>query len=88
MCGADQIWGISTETLVAFTVATASFPGAFAPVSLGTFLTALAPPGLEPAADAAGQIARHFVYGLEYGATEASGAPTPSLRAVGLDVRI
>jgi patatin-related protein len=50
--------------------ATASFPGAFPPVSLGTFLGALAQLGIRPAADAAAQIARHFVYGLEYGASE------------------
>jgi len=49
--------------------ATASFPGAFPPVSLGTFLQALASqPGNQ--AESAGQIARHFVYGTEYGATE------------------
>jgi patatin-related protein len=50
--------------------ATASFPGAFPPVSLGTFVGALAELGIGPAADAAAQIARHFVYGLEYGASE------------------
>jgi len=50
--------------------ATASFPGAFPPVSLGTFLGALAEPGTSPAADAASQIARHFVYGLEDDASE------------------
>ena len=49
--------------------ATASFPGAFPPVSLGTFLQALASqPGNQ--ADQADQIAQHFVYGTEYGATE------------------
>ena len=50
--------------------ATASFPGAFPPVSLGTFVKAL---GNQPGnqADSADQIARHFVYGTEYGATEA-----------------
>ena len=49
--------------------ATASFPGAFPPVSLGTFLQAL---GSQPGnqADPPDQIARHFVYGTEYGATE------------------
>ena len=47
--------------------ATASFPGAFPPVSLDTFLGAL---GDAPAPGAAGQIARHFVYGLDYGAAE------------------
>jgi len=50
--------------------ATASFPGAFPPVSLGTFLAALGKLGVTPTADAAGQIARHFVYGLDYGASE------------------
>ena len=50
--------------------ATASFPGAFPPVSLGTFVKAL---GNQPGhqADPADQIAGHFVYGTEYGATEA-----------------
>lgn len=47
--------------------ATASFPGAFPPVSLGTFVSAL---GLPPDPGAAGRIARHFAYGLDYGATE------------------
>ena len=49
--------------------ATASFPGAFPPVSLGTFLKAL---GSQPGnqANPADQIARHFVYGTEYGAAE------------------
>ena len=50
--------------------ATASFPGAFPPVSLGTFLGALDRLGIEPDQDTIGQIARHFVYGLEYGASE------------------
>ena len=51
--------------------ATSSFPGAFPPVSLGSFLKAI-----EPAADEATtkenarHIAEHFVYGLDYGATE------------------
>lgn len=50
---------------------TASFPGAFPPVSLASFLAAL---GGQPAGqarpEAAAQIARHFVYGLDYGASE------------------
>jgi patatin-related protein len=50
--------------------ATASFPGAFPPVSLGTFLAALGQLGIQPTAEATEQIAKHFVYGLEYGATE------------------
>ena len=50
--------------------ATASFPGAFPPVSLGTFLGALDRLGVEPTQATIGQIARHFVYGLEYGASE------------------
>jgi patatin-related protein len=50
--------------------ATASFPGAFPPVSLGTFLGALDRLGVEPSQDTIRQIARHFVYGLEYGATD------------------
>ena len=49
--------------------ATASFPGAFPPVSLDTFVQAL---GTQPAnaADPVGQITSHFVYGVEYGASE------------------
>lgn len=50
--------------------ATSSFPGAFPPVSLDSFTHALTEGGIRPGADTAGQIARHFVYGLEYGATE------------------
>ena len=50
--------------------ATASFPGAFPPVSLATFLGALGPLHVQPGPGAADQIARHFVYGLDYGATE------------------
>ena len=53
--------------------ATASFPGAFPPVSLDTFVKALGTqPGNQPGNPAAsvGQIAEHFVYGLEYGASE------------------
>ncbi len=50
--------------------ATASFPGAFPPVSLASFLQAT-----DPAADQAtvqatsGRIADHFVYGLDFGPT-------------------
>lgn len=56
---------------LAFTArATASFPGAFPPVSLASFLQAT-----DPAADQAtvqatsGRIADHFVYGLDFGPT-------------------
>ncbi len=49
--------------------ATASFPGAFPPVSLATFAHALGNQAGNQA-DLAGQIARHFVYGMEYGASE------------------
>src|SRR6266571_5130584 len=50
--------------------ATASFPGAFPPVSLGSFAGALGhQAGLQPGA--AARIPRYFVYGLEYGAQEA-----------------
>jgi patatin-related protein len=49
--------------------ATASFPGAFPPVSLGTFIDSLGSQARDK--DAVGQITRHFVYGLGYGATEA-----------------
>jgi patatin-related protein len=53
--------------------ATASFPGAFPPVSLDTFVKALgSQPGNQPGNPAAsvGQITSHFVYGVEYGASE------------------
>lgn len=50
--------------------ATASFPGAFPPLSIGTFVKALAPLDLPPDPGAADRIARHFVYGLDYGASE------------------
>ena len=53
--------------------ATASFPGAFPPVSLDTFVKALGTqPGNQPGNPAAsvGQITSHFVYGVEYGASE------------------
>ncbi len=49
--------------------ATASFPGAFPPVSLDTFVQALGTQAAKPA-DPVGQITSHFVYGLEYGASE------------------
>ena len=49
--------------------ATASFPGAFPPVSLGTFIDALGRQARDRDA-ATRQIIRHFVYGLDYGATE------------------
>jgi patatin-related protein len=49
--------------------ATASFPGAFPPVSLGSFVRALGHRAADQAA-AIRQITRHFVYGLDYGATE------------------
>jgi len=49
--------------------ATASFPGAFPPVSLGTFVQALGTQ-LAKQADPVGQITSHFVYGVEYGASE------------------
>ena len=53
--------------------ATASFPGAFPPVSLDTFVKALgSQPGNQSGNPAAsvGQITSHFVYGVEYGASE------------------
>jgi patatin-related protein len=55
--------------------ATSSFPGAFPPVSLGSFLkaveTATGPgPDEATAAEKSDRIADHFVYGLDYGATE------------------
>jgi len=55
--------------------ATSSFPGAFPPVSLGSFLTAIgagADTGADEATtkDKSRHIAEHFVYGLDYGATE------------------
>lgn len=69
--GADPGPDFSAVPALAFAArATASFPGAFPPVSLDSFLHALAERGVRPGPDAAGQIARHFVYGLEYGATE------------------
>jgi patatin-related protein len=55
--------------------ATSSFPGAFPPVSLGSFLKAVGT-GADSGADEAvtkrtsRRIAEHFVYGLDYGATE------------------
>jgi hypothetical protein len=49
--------------------ATASFPGAFPPVSLGSFLDAVGQ-GPAPGDEAArARIAQHFVYGPEYAAT-------------------
>jgi len=50
--------------------ATASFPGAFPPVSLASFIQAT-DPGASPAAarETSDQIARHFAYGLGYGTT-------------------
>jgi patatin-related protein len=50
--------------------ATASFPGAFPPVSLASFIQAT-DPGASPAAarETSDHIARHFAYGLGYGTT-------------------
>jgi patatin-related protein len=45
--------------------ATSSFPGAFPPVSLGSFLRASGADEIN-----SGRIAEHFVYGLDYGAEE------------------
>ena len=51
--------------------ATASFPGAFPPVSLGSFLTAVDAAATEATAgENSARIAGHFVYGLDYGASE------------------
>jgi patatin-related protein len=51
--------------------ATASFPGAFPPVSLGSFLTAIDAAATEAtASENSARIAEHFVYGLDYGASE------------------
>jgi len=51
--------------------ATASFPGAFPPVSLGSFLTAIDAAAAEATTNEnSARIAEHFVYGLDYGASE------------------
>jgi patatin-related protein len=51
--------------------ATASFPGAFPPVSLGSFLTAIDAAAAEATtSENSARIAEHFVYGLDYGASE------------------
>jgi len=51
--------------------ATASFPGAFPPVSLGSFLTAVDATAAEATrSENSARIAEHFVYGLDYGASE------------------
>jgi patatin-related protein len=64
--GADA--GFGDVPALAFAArATASFPGAFPPVSLATFVGAL---GDQATAAATDQIAGHFAYGLDYGATE------------------
>jgi patatin-related protein len=50
---------------------TSSFPGAFPPVSLGSFLQALGAAADEATTkEESARIAEHFVYGLGYGATE------------------
>jgi patatin-related protein len=51
--------------------ATASFPGAFPPVSLGSFLTAIDATAAEATTNEnSARIAEHFAYGLDYGASE------------------
>jgi patatin-related protein len=51
--------------------ATASFPGAFPPVSLGSFLTAIDATADEATtSENSARIAEHFAYGLDYGASE------------------
>jgi patatin-related protein len=50
--------------------ATASFPGAFPPVSLASFIHATDPQASqETVRETSGQIAEHFAYGLDYGLT-------------------
>ncbi len=50
--------------------ATASFPGAFPPVSLASFIHATDPQASqERVRETSGQIAEHFAYGLDYGPT-------------------
>ena len=50
--------------------ATAGFPGAFPPVSLSSFLRALNSQAGTATTASPGQIARYFVYGLDYGQIE------------------
>jgi patatin-related protein len=70
--GPDQAGGdFSDVPALAFAArATSSFPGAFPPVSLASFIAATDPQASqETVRETSGRIAEHFAYGLDYGLT-------------------